>query len=155
MDDGELVAVDGALLRRLRRRLRPALTQDGLEERTGLKQTYISKIETGEIRSIPLARLAQLAAAVGVAPADLIAASVDERAGDGGALMIKMRSATVQINDPDAAVFVLSRLSQWERMSPAERASTRADDHDIPDPPVAERRGMDAASGGKGARGPR
>jgi transcriptional regulator with XRE-family HTH domain len=124
---------------------------------TGISHTQLRSYVLGAVPSPPvLIRLAerfdvaraQLDALLGFGPVPGL------HSGERGAIMIKTASATVQIDDPRLASYVYSKVSQWERMTEEERASTLADETDIPDPAVAARRGEDAASGEACARGP-
>lgn len=61
----------GRLVRRARRRFPGHLTQADLGTKIGLKRSSISNIERG-LQHVPLHKLYDLAAALGVAPADLL-----------------------------------------------------------------------------------
>jgi transcriptional regulator with XRE-family HTH domain len=59
-------------------RLRQAMTQEALADRSGLHPTYIGGIERGE-RNLGLANILRLANALGVRPSALLSVFDDER----------------------------------------------------------------------------
>jgi transcriptional regulator with XRE-family HTH domain len=67
--EGELLRILATNLRE--RRLHAGLTQEALADATGLHRTYIGAVERQE-RNISIRNLERLAAALGVAAADLL-----------------------------------------------------------------------------------
>lgn len=57
------------------------LTQNQLAERVGITQTYISKIERGDIEGLPIGKLIKLADALQVTPAELLEKLLNSKGG--------------------------------------------------------------------------